>query len=100
MGKMTFMGAGSSVFAKNVIGDMMMCEHLCDFEIAMYDIDPVRLEESYRIIHALNHNLNEDRAKIVKYCGVENRRDALRGRRFRRERDSGRSLQALHCYGL
>ena len=82
MGKMTFMGAGSSVFAKNVIGDMMMCEHLCDFEIAMYDIDPVRLEESYRIIHALNHNLNEDRAKIVKYCGVENRRDALRGADF------------------
>lgn len=82
MGKMTFMGAGSSVFAKNVIGDMMLCDALHDFEIAMYDIDPVRLEESYRIIHALNHNLNEDRAKIVKYCGVENRRDALRGADF------------------
>lgn len=76
------MGAGSSVFAKNVIGDMMLCDALHDFEIAMYDIDPVRLEESYRIIHALNHNLNEDRAKIVKYCGVENRRDALRGADF------------------
>lgn len=82
MGKMTFMGAGSSVFAKNVIGDMMLCDALHDFEIAMYDIDPVRLEESYRIIHALNHNINEDRAKIVKYCGVENRREALRGADF------------------
>ena len=82
MGKMTFMGAGSSVFARNVIGDMMLCDALRDFEIAMYDIDAERLEESYRIVHAINHNLNEDRAKLVKYCGVENRRDALRGADF------------------
>ena len=82
MGKMTFMGAGSSVFARNVIGDMMLCDSLRDFEIAMYDIDAERLEESYRIVHAINHNLNEDRAKIVKFCGVENRRDALRGADF------------------
>ena len=32
MGKITFMGAGSTVFAKNVIGDSMMSEALRDFE--------------------------------------------------------------------
>ena len=31
MGKITFMGAGSTVFAKNVIGDSMMSDALCDF---------------------------------------------------------------------
>ena len=47
MGKITFMGAGSTVFAKNVIGDSMLSEALCDFEMALYDIDAERLEESY-----------------------------------------------------
>ncbi len=39
MGKITFMGAGSTAFAKNVLGDSMMSEALWDFEIALYDID-------------------------------------------------------------
>ena len=41
--KITFMGAGSSIFVKNVIGDTMMCEALQDAEFSLYDIDPVRL---------------------------------------------------------
>ena len=44
MGKMTFMGAGSTVFARNVMGDMMLTEALRDFEIALYDIDAERLD--------------------------------------------------------
>ena len=82
MGKITFMGAGSTVFAKNVLGDAMMSEHLRDFEIALYDIDPDRLEESYIMVTLLNKNINENRAKISKYLGVENRKDALRGADF------------------
>ncbi len=82
MGKITFMGAGSTVFAKNVIGDSMMSDALCDFEYALYDIDPDRLEESYAMVTALNKNINEGRAKVSKYLGVENRRDALRGADF------------------
>ena len=42
--KITFMGAGSTVFAKNVLGDVMMTPSLWDSEIALYDIDPERLE--------------------------------------------------------
>ena len=82
MGKITFMGAGSTVFAKNVLGDSMLTEALRDFEIALYDIDGERLEESYIMVTLLNKNINENRAKITKYLGVENRKDALRGADF------------------
>ena len=82
MGKITFMGAGSTVFAKNVLGDVMLTPALCDFEIALYDIDAERLEESYIMVTLLNKNTNENRAKITKYLGVENRKDALRGADF------------------
>ena len=82
MGKITFMGAGSTVFAKNVLGDSMLTEALRDFEIALYDIDGERLEESYTMVTLLNKNINENRAKITKYLGVENRKDALRGADF------------------
>ena len=82
MGKMTFMGAGSTVFARNVMGDMMLTEALRDFEFALYDIDPERLNDTFRMVSTLNKNINEGRAKITKYCGVENRKDALRGADF------------------
>jgi len=82
MGKITFMGAGSTVFAKNVIGDSMMRDALHDFEYALYDIDGDRLDESYAMVCALNKNINEGRAKVTKYLGVENRKDALRGADF------------------
>ena len=82
MGKITFMGAGSAVFAKNVIGDSLLSPALRDFEFALYDIDAARLEDSYLMICALNKNINEGRAKITKYLGVENRKDALRGADF------------------
>ena len=76
------MGAGSTVFSKNVLGDTMMCDCFHDVEIALYDIDGARLEESYLLITAMNNNINQGRAKISKYLGVENRKDALRGANF------------------
>ena len=82
MGKITFMGAGSTVFAKNVLGDSMLTPALRDFEIALYDIDAERLEESYIMVTLLNKNINEGRAKVSKYLGVENRKEALRNADF------------------
>ena len=82
MGKITFMGAGSTVFAKSVLGDALQTDSLREFEISLYDIDGQRLEESYKMVCALNNNTNESKAKITKYLGVENRKDALRGARF------------------
>lgn len=80
--KITFLGAGSSVFAKNVLGDCMLSDSLHDIEIALYDIDGGRLEDSYMLIKAINNNCNEGRAKVKKYLGVENRKAALKDASF------------------
>ena len=82
MGKITFMGAGSTVFAKNVLGDVMLTEAIRDSELALYDIDAERLEESYTMVTLLNKNINEGRARITKHLGVGERRAALRGADF------------------
>jgi len=80
--KITFMGAGSSVFAKNVLGDCMLSDVMHDADIALYDIDKERLEESELLITKLNENINENRATVKTYLGVENRKEALRGADF------------------
>ncbi len=80
--KVTFMGAGSTVFSKNVLGDTMLCEAFHDVEIALYDIDKERLEESYLLITKMNESINEGRATVKKYLGVEQRKDALRNADF------------------
>jgi len=80
--KITFMGAGSTVFAKNVLGDTMLAEPLRECEIALYDIDAARLEESAIVIEAINAKYNENRAVVKKYLGVSQRKDALRGAKF------------------
>ncbi|RQN11596.1 alpha-glucosidase/alpha-galactosidase [Clostridium butyricum] len=82
MMKITFMGAGSTVFAKNVLGDCMCTEALRDSEIALYDIDETRLKESKIILSAINKNINNSRAKINCYLGTKNRKDALRNANF------------------
>ena len=80
--KITFMGAGSTVFAKNVLGDVMLTESLRECEISLYDIDGERLEQSYLMVTLLNRNINENRASVSKHLGVENRKEALRGASF------------------
>ena len=82
MPKITFMGAGSTVFARNVLGDSMLCEALCKSDIALYDIDRTRLRESKRMLDVLNKNTNAGRAKIKSFLGVENRQKALEGADF------------------
>ena len=80
--KITFMGAGSTIFARNVLGDVMCTPSLRECEIALYDIDATRLKESALILETLNHNVNQDKAVIKCFLGVENRREALKGARF------------------
>ena len=75
------MGAGSTVFAKNVLGDSMMTPALEDSVIALYDIDAVRLEDSKRMLDTINRN-NGGKATIETYLGVENRKAALRGANY------------------
>ena len=82
MVKITFMGAGSTVFAKNVLGDCLTVESLKDSEICLYDIDAERLKESELMLQAINRNINDGRATIKTYLGVEQRKDALRSADF------------------
>lgn len=79
--KITFMGAGSTVFARNVIGDCMCVESLRDSVFALYDIDGERLEESRVILEAMR-TAKGGYGKIECYLGVENRKEALRGANF------------------
>ena len=78
MFKITFMGAGSTVFAKNVLGDLILLQRQTDYEIALYDIDNNRLEESYMMLDYINKKY-EGRATIKKYT---NRKEALTGANF------------------
>ena len=80
--KITFMGAGSTVFVKNVLGDSMMCEALKDAEFALYDIDGSRLEDSRIIVEYMSKVLTGGKAKVTTFLGVENRKDALRNADF------------------
>ena len=80
--KITFMGAGSTIFARNVIGDCMCTPALCESEFALYDIDEQRLKESEIILSAINRNINEGKAKITTYLGEAQRKDSLRGASF------------------
>ena len=80
--KITIMGAGSSVFTKNVVGDVFMTEALRECEISLYDIDEQRLEDSRLIVEALNKSINEEKAKVTTHLGVKNRKEALRGANF------------------
>lgn len=82
MPKITFMGAGSSVFVKNICGDSMLCPSLHDAHFALYDIDPKRLRESKKMLECLNTNINEGRAKITAHLGSDNRKAALKGANY------------------
>ena len=79
--KITFMGAGSTVFARNVIGDCMCSEALRDSTFALYDIDGERLQQSRTILEAIKNTL-DGYGTIECYLGVENRKEALRGANF------------------
>ena len=79
--KITFMGAGSTVFARNVIGDCLCTENLRDATFALYDINGQRLRESETILEAMRR-AKGGFGRIECYLGPENRREALRGADF------------------
>jgi len=78
MPKITFLGAGSTVFAKALLGDSLLTPALWGSHIALYDIDGTRLKESKQMIDTLNENINQGRARISGHLGEGNRRRALK----------------------
>jgi len=82
MPKITFMGAGSTVFAKSILGDSLCTPALQDSHIALYDIDATRLKESAQMLGVINQNVNRGRAKITAHLGPARRRAALQGANY------------------
>lgn len=76
--KIAFIGAGSTVFAKNVLGDCILKKELGTFEAALYDIDGERLNDSRLMLENINRKYN-GLANIRTYT---DRKEALRGADF------------------
>lgn len=75
MPRIAFIGAGSTVFAKNLLGDILSFPELADSTIVLMDIDEKRLATSEAVAHRIN--------AAVGACGTieatTNRRTALDG---------------------
>src|SRR5690625_6908106 len=78
MSKITFLGAGSTVFAKNVLGDCMTVPSIQEFEFALYDIDHERLNDSKIMLH----NLKSSMGSTVKIKAYKDLKDALTGSKY------------------
>ena len=64
MAKITFMGRpATAFFAKNILGDAMLADSLHDAHIALYDIDPRRLDDSKILLEVLNRNIEQGRGQ-------------------------------------
>ncbi|GAB6929213.1 alpha-galactosidase MelA [Paenibacillus sp. JCM 10914] len=78
MSKITFIGAGSTVFAKNVLGDCMQTPALQGFELALFDIDPVRLKDSENMLN----NIKKTSGSTCVVKSYSDRKEALRDAKY------------------
>ncbi|MEK3715177.1 alpha-glucosidase/alpha-galactosidase [Paenibacillus sp. FSL R7-0333] len=78
MSKVTFIGAGSTVFAKNVLGDIMATPALQGFELALFDIDLQRLNDSASMLQ----NLKKSSGSTCTVNMYTDRKEALRGAKY------------------
>jgi len=53
MARIVLIGAGSTVFARNLLGDILSYPELAASEIVLFDIDPVRLATSEKVAHRI-----------------------------------------------
>lgn len=72
--KITLVGAGSTVFAKNLVGDILSYPELQQSTIWLYDIDPERLKTS----EIVTRKLNESAGASAKIEATLDRKTALK----------------------
>ena len=92
--KIAFIGAGSTVFAKNLIGDILSYPELAGARVTLLRHRRERLRNSEKVA-------NRSRPRSVP--GHDRRHDRRTGARRRRlchHHDPGRRLQALHRHGF
>ena len=75
MAKITFVGAGSTVFTKNLLGDILSFPELADATIALHDIDTERLKTSEIVAHKVAQAVGAN----PKISSTTNRCKALEG---------------------
>src|SRR5215211_995992 len=75
MPKITFIGAGSTVFAKNLLGDILSYPELQESVISLHDIDETRLQTS----QVVANRVAETVGATPKIEATTNRREALDG---------------------
>ena len=63
MPKITFIGAGSTVFAKNLLGDILSYPELAQATISLHDIDPERLRTSEIVARKIAEALGAQRCE-------------------------------------
>src|ERR1051326_6492524 len=55
--KITLIGAGSMVFTRKLVGDILLLPEFADVEIALVDIDPQRLSSAELLVQAIAETL-------------------------------------------
>lgn len=76
--KLTIIGAGSAVFTKNIVSDLLSVDAFKKMEIALQDIDPVRLKASHELLNVIAEKLNAS-PTITSHA---DRRESLQGSDF------------------
>ncbi len=80
MTKICLIGAGSTVFARSILSDVLSNAELADCQIALFDIDEERLRTSHIMTQRICQSLGiADKARIV---ATTNRSEALQGANF------------------
>lgn len=78
MPKVAFMGAGSTIFAKSVLGDCILTPEIENLKIALHDIDPARLKDSKMMLE----NLAANAKRKIKIEAHLDRKEALKGAKY------------------
>jgi len=76
--KLTIIGAGSAVFTKNIVTDLLHIKEFKNMEIALVDIDQNRLKLSHELLNVISEKLDAN----IKIKSFTNRKEALRGSDF------------------
>ncbi|MGB5948136.1 MAG: alpha-glucosidase/alpha-galactosidase [Parvibaculum sp.] len=78
MTKVCMIGAGSTVFMKNLVGDILLNDVFADIEIALHDIDEARLRTSQIVAGKIAESLSVS----PRITATTDRRAALKGADF------------------
>ena len=78
MTKLTIIGAGSTVFTKNIVVDLMTIDNFKSIEIALMDIDKNRLDKTLEVLKIISKKMGV----TPQFTTHTNRREALKDADF------------------